>query len=236
MHRSHSHGDVGRFDEWASTYEGHWMQRLIFDPIQSTLLNLAASQVPQPRSILDVGCGTGRLLRTASQRFSAARLEGVDVAPQMVEQATRLMPVSAPIHFQQATAEALPFADGQFDLVFSTMTFHHWADQKKGVTPGQLHRRSGPGGRGGAPVAMAGQKRTSPRDQEDGAGDGNRTHVTSLEGWRTAIVLRPLCSAGWPKPAFRPRRRSRYRCPDQCGAPVGGSMRPELARPAKFSR
>src|SRR2546425_11165220 len=24
-----------------------------------------------------------------------------------------------------------------------------------------------------------------------GAGDGNRTHVTSLEGWRTAIVLRP---------------------------------------------
>src|SRR5438477_330705 len=26
-----------------------------------------------------------------------------------------------------------------------------------------------------------------------GAGDGNRTHVTSLEGWRTTIVLRPLC-------------------------------------------
>ena len=25
-----------------------------------------------------------------------------------------------------------------------------------------------------------------------GAGDGNRTHVTSLEGWRTTIVLRPL--------------------------------------------
>ena len=145
MHRSHSHGDVGRFDEWASTYERHWMQRLIFDPIQSTLLNLAASQVPQPRSILDVGCGTGRLLRTASQRFSAARLEGVDAAPQMVEQATRLMPVSAPIHFQQATAEALPYADGQFDLVFSTMTFHHWADQKKGVS--EVARVLAPNGR-----------------------------------------------------------------------------------------
>ena len=99
MHRPHSHGDVGRFDEWATTYETHWMQRLIFDPIQSTLLDLAASQVPQPRSILDVGCGTGRLLRTASERFSSARLEGVDAAPQMVEQATRLMPTGAPIHF-----------------------------------------------------------------------------------------------------------------------------------------
>ena len=30
---------------------------------------------------------------------------------------------------------------------------------------------------------------------EGGAGDGNRTHVTSLEGWRTTIVLRPLVVA-----------------------------------------
>jgi ubiquinone/menaquinone biosynthesis C-methylase UbiE len=145
MHHSHPHGDVGRFDEWASTYEKHWMQRLVFDPIQSTLLDLAASQVPRPASILDVGCGTGRLLRTASQRFPAARLEGVDAAAQMVEQATRLLAAGAPIHVQQATAEALPFADGRFDLVFSTMTFHHWADQKKGVS--EVARVLAPNGR-----------------------------------------------------------------------------------------
>ena len=145
MHHSHSHGDVGRFDEWASTYETHWMQRLLFDPIQSTLLDLAASQVPRPASILDVGCGTGRLLRTTSQRFPGARLEGIDAAPQMVEQAISLLPPNAPIHIQQATAEALPFADGQFDLVFSTMTFHHWADQKKGVS--EVARVLAPNGR-----------------------------------------------------------------------------------------
>ena len=46
--RSHSHGDVGRFDEWAPRYERHWMQRVVFDPIQSTLLNLASEQLPQP--------------------------------------------------------------------------------------------------------------------------------------------------------------------------------------------
>jgi ubiquinone/menaquinone biosynthesis C-methylase UbiE len=147
MHHSHSHshGDVGRFDEWAATYERHWMQRVIFDPIQSTLLQLACEQVPQPRSILDVGCGTGRLLRTASQRFPAARLEGVDAAPQMVEQAKRLLPAGAPIHIQEATAEALPFGDGQFDLVFSTMTFHHWADQRRGVS--EVARVLAPNGR-----------------------------------------------------------------------------------------
>jgi len=144
MHRPHSHGDVGRFDEWASSYERHWMQRLVFDPIQTTLLDLASEQVAQPRSILDVGCGTGRLLRTAAKRFPGTLLNGV-AAPQMVEQAKRLMPSAAPIQFQQATAEALPFADGEFDLVFSTMTFHHWADQRRGV--GEVARVLAPGGR-----------------------------------------------------------------------------------------
>src|SRR5205814_2524445 len=77
MHRSHSHGDVGRFDAWAASYERHWMQRLVFEPIQTTLLDLASEQVAQPRSILDVGCGTGRLLRTAAKRFPGALLNGV---------------------------------------------------------------------------------------------------------------------------------------------------------------
>ncbi len=195
------------------------MQRVVFDPIQSTLLNLASEQVPQPQSILDVGCGTGRLLRTASQRFPGARLEGIDAAPQMVEQAISLLAAGAPIHYQQGTAEALPFADGQFDLVFSTMTFHHWADQRKGVS--EVARVLAPGGRWlladfigrGLVRTVTGQERARPRDQEGGAGDGNRTHVTSLEGWRTTIVLRPLGCAGWPKLAYRPRRRSKIQTP-----------------------
>ena len=142
---SHPHGDVGRFDEWASTYERHWMQRLVFEPIQKTLLQLASDQVAQPGAILDVGCGTGKLLRATSERFPHARLEGVDAAPQMVQTAIHLLPPGSSIHIQEATAEALPFPDGQFDLVFSTMTFHHWADQAKGVS--EVARVLAPGGR-----------------------------------------------------------------------------------------
>ena len=144
MH-SHPHGDVGRFDEWAPSYERHWMQRLVFEPIQKTLLDLAAAQVPRPSSILDVGCGTGKLLRASATRFPGARLEGVDAAPQMVRTAIHLLPPGSSIHVQEATAEALPFADGQFDLVFSTMTFHHWADQNKGVS--EVARVLSPSGR-----------------------------------------------------------------------------------------
>jgi ubiquinone/menaquinone biosynthesis C-methylase UbiE len=128
---AHGH-DVDRFNRWAGTYDRHWMQRIIFEPIQRTVLQLAEEEIGRPRMILDVGCGTGRLLRSASQRFPDAKLFGVDAAIEMVKQAQRSTP-DGTIQFQQATAEELPFVDSSFDLVFSTMTFHHWRNQVRGA-------------------------------------------------------------------------------------------------------
>ena len=139
------HHDVDRFGEWAPTYERHWMQRRIMGPVQETVLEMAATQVPKPAAILDIGCGTGRLLRAAAERFPRARLEGVDAAAGMIKQATATLPAGLEIRFQQATAESLPFPDGSFDLVFSTMTFHHWSDQQKAI--GEIKRVLAPGGR-----------------------------------------------------------------------------------------
>jgi ubiquinone/menaquinone biosynthesis C-methylase UbiE len=130
---SHDH-DIGRFDEWAATYDRHWMQRWLLEPVQRMVLDVAATHVPKPRAVLDVGCGTGRLLRAARERFPSARLEGVDAAPEMVKQARLAAGEGLPINFQEATAEELPFADATFDVVTSTLTFHHWADQSKGIS------------------------------------------------------------------------------------------------------
>ena len=69
---------------------------------------------------------------------------GVDAAIEMVRQAQASHP-SAAIEFQQAMAEQLPFPDGSFDLVFSTMTFHHWQNQSGGVA--EIARVLTPGGR-----------------------------------------------------------------------------------------
>ena len=128
---SHGH-DVDRFNRWAASYDRHWMQRIIFAPIQRTVLQLAEEEIGRPGTILDVGCGTGKLLRSASQRFPAAKLVGVDAAIEMVKQARSSTP-DGTIQFQQATAEELPFLNDSFDLVFSTMTFHHWQNQKRGA-------------------------------------------------------------------------------------------------------
>lgn len=142
---SHSHGDVERFSRWAPKYDRHYLQRFVFEPVQKAVLELAAQQIPHPAAILDVGCGTGRLLRTAADQFPDARLEGVDAAEGMIEQARASAGPSSKISYQLATAEDLPFPAGQFDLAFSTMTFHHWADQRRGVA--ELARVMAPSGR-----------------------------------------------------------------------------------------
>jgi ubiquinone/menaquinone biosynthesis C-methylase UbiE len=125
--------DVDRFNRWAATYDRSYLQRLIFEPVHRTMLAVAVAERPQAAAILDVGCATGRLLRSAEDLFPRARLEGVDAAGEMVRQAQAMLPERSRVRLRQAVAEKLPFPDGSFDLVFSTMTFHHWADQRAGI-------------------------------------------------------------------------------------------------------
>ncbi|HEV2140209.1 MAG TPA: class I SAM-dependent methyltransferase [Candidatus Dormibacteraeota bacterium] len=139
------HRDVERFNRWAPTYDQSLLRRRVFEPVHRTVLDLAAAEAARPSAILDVGCGTGRLLRAAEDRFPGASLDGVDAAIEMVKEAERERPEGSRINFQTATAEHLPFPDGQFDLVFSTMTFHHWADQGKGIA--EVRRVLKPDGR-----------------------------------------------------------------------------------------
>lgn len=53
-------------------------------------------------------------------------------AIEMVKYARTSNPTGT-IQFEQAMAEELPFPDAYFDLVFSTMTFHHWPSQSRGI-------------------------------------------------------------------------------------------------------
>jgi ubiquinone/menaquinone biosynthesis C-methylase UbiE len=91
---------------------------------------LAENQV-NPKNIVDVGCGTGRLLRKARERWPDAQLIGVDPAEGMVEKARFLMSSAT---FCVGMAESLPLPDASADFVFSTMSYHHWVDQVEGVS------------------------------------------------------------------------------------------------------
>jgi len=60
--------DVDRFGWWASTYDGSYLQNLVFEPVRRALLGGGGSRGAAPRP--DVGCGTGKLLRRAAAEVS----------------------------------------------------------------------------------------------------------------------------------------------------------------------
>ena len=92
MTTKHRKKDIERFDQWASTYEHSWLQRAFFDRAHQATLALAAGIIHEPVSVLDVGCGTGKLLRRAHISWPQAQLIGVDPANGMIEIAKRLTP------------------------------------------------------------------------------------------------------------------------------------------------
>jgi len=120
------------FDAWAPTYEHSLLQPALYEPAQHAVLELARQLAPQPRRVLDVGCGTGRLLRQARRHYPSATLVGVDVSTTMVAVAASTTRRPG-IHYLPAAAERLPFASLRFDVVLVTMSLRHWNDLEAGV-------------------------------------------------------------------------------------------------------
>jgi ubiquinone/menaquinone biosynthesis C-methylase UbiE len=79
--------DVHAFDERAPRYERGWLGRLHHD-IADRTADLAMARAPEARRILDVGCGSGYLVRRLAQRLpDGVDLVGIDPAPGMVRAA-----------------------------------------------------------------------------------------------------------------------------------------------------
>ncbi len=135
--------DVAAFGARAPRYEDGWAGRLHRE-IADRCADLALARSPSPGRILDVGCGTGYLLRRLAARCpAAAGLAGVDAAPAMI-QVARQAATDRRLSFLAGTAEHLPYPAGTFDLVVSTTSFDHWADQQAGLA--QCARVMAPGG------------------------------------------------------------------------------------------
>ncbi len=104
----------------AAQYDTRWSQ-YVSATVAETFLRLPTNA---PRRVLDVACGTGSLLVPLLGKYPDASLIGVDLTPEMLEEAHRKLPDR--VALVSADAEQLPFSSQYFDLVISTNSFHYF--------------------------------------------------------------------------------------------------------------
>ncbi len=80
--------------------------------------------LPTRESVLEIGCGIGRVLEPLATEFR--HVYGVDVSGEMVRQGRKRLIHLPQAHFVEVDGTGcLPFAGATFDCCFSLITFHH---------------------------------------------------------------------------------------------------------------
>ncbi len=82
--------------------------------------------------VLDLACGSGTLAILIKQSYPHFVVQGIDGDLDMLERAERKTAVAGiDISFQQGLADVLPYADSSFDMVVSSLFFHHLSREDK---------------------------------------------------------------------------------------------------------
>ena len=98
--------------------------------------------------VLDLGCGTGTLAIAVKALQPESSVIGLDADPDILELAReKAGEASADVEFDRALATDLPYPDGSFDHVMSTLFFHHLLPEDKRATLREVVRILRPGGR-----------------------------------------------------------------------------------------
>ena len=111
------------FNLWASYYDC-WLTTVFYQAIHQRLLDYV--ELKENASLLDLGCGTGRLMSRLAAQFPTMTATGLDFSPSMLHEARAKNQYGERLTFVNGKAESLFFADQQFDAVFCTMSFLHY--------------------------------------------------------------------------------------------------------------
>jgi ubiquinone/menaquinone biosynthesis C-methylase UbiE len=152
---SHSHSlesppqTEGLLIRWAPFYDSVVNVLTLGQTRRLRTMTIDAALLKEGESVLDVGCGTGGVTIPARKRIGQSGLAaGIDPSPEMIAVARRKAGrLKLKIDFRIGVIEGLPYPDGTFDAVTSSLMMHHLTPdlQVKGVS--EIYRVLKPGGR-----------------------------------------------------------------------------------------
>ncbi len=102
---------------------GHYDEKWAFYVEATTRETLKRLPMTPAARVLDVGCGTGELLRRLRARYPDAVLAGLDPVAEMLAVAKDKL--SGKEDLRTGYADALPWGAGTFDVVVSCNMFHY---------------------------------------------------------------------------------------------------------------
>ena len=129
------------FNRAASSYD---KTAVLQAEVLSRLLERLQYIKHKPASILDVGCGTGKGIRGLQKHYPGARVHAMDIAHQMLLEASRQYRWWSKKPRVVADMESLPFRAASFDMLFSSLALQWSNDLKQSLN--ELARVGKPGG------------------------------------------------------------------------------------------
>lgn len=98
----------------------------------------AGQNIESFSSILDFGCGSGRVLRNFKEIPAASRIFGTDIDPEAIEWCRKNFPR---VHWSvNGHQPPLPFADNSFDLIYAISVFTHLDEKYQHAWLSELQR------------------------------------------------------------------------------------------------
>ncbi|OBA66264.1 SAM-dependent methyltransferase [Mycolicibacterium elephantis] len=146
-HRSHCRHDylpAAGHDAFLPCYD--LLTRVLgFGRVYDALIDQA--DLADGQRVLEIGCGTGNVITRVQRRHTGIEAVGCDPDPRALARARRKARGLAGIRFDRGYAQELPYADGEFDRVLSSMMWHHLDDRVKPQAAAEIFRVLRPGGR-----------------------------------------------------------------------------------------
>lgn len=129
------------FNRWAPFYDLPFTS-VFYQAVHKRLLEFV--ELPEAGQVLDLGCGTGKLLKRLAKRHPQLMGTGLDFADDMLQQARQQSAAPDRLTYVQGGTDTIPLPDDQFDAAFCTISFLHYANAIEVLH--EIHRVLKPGG------------------------------------------------------------------------------------------